>query len=223
MATLNRFISKSTDKCVPFFNILRSNKKFEWTKECEEAFQNIKRHLAMPPVLAKPITRETLFLYLAISEDAISATIVREEGKHQQPIYNVSKRLLGEESSYPPLEKLTLFGIPVKIVSDNETQFDGDLFIEFCERNKIIKSFSSVSRPQANGQVEAVNKTLKDTIKKKLDAAKGRWVDELPQVLWAHIITEKLATGHTPFSLAFGSEAMLLVEVNISTHRRVVL
>ncbi|XP_060974614.1 uncharacterized protein LOC133039709 [Cannabis sativa] len=112
------------------------------------------------------------------------------------------------------------FGIPIKIVSDKENLFDGDLFTEFCERNKIIKSFSSVARPQANGQVEGVNKTLKDTIKKKLDAAKGRWVDELPQVLWAHIITEKTATGHTPFSLAFGSEAMLPVEVNISTQRR---
>ncbi|XP_060965518.1 uncharacterized protein LOC133034447 [Cannabis sativa] len=112
------------------------------------------------------------------------------------------------------------FGIPIKIVSDNGTQFDGELFIGFCERNKIIKSFSSVSRPQANGQVEAVNKTLKDTIEKKLDAAKGRWVDELPQVLWAHRTTEKIATGHSPFSLAFGLEAMLPVEVNISTHRR---
>ncbi|XP_060968756.1 uncharacterized protein LOC133036250 [Cannabis sativa] len=98
MAALNRFILKSTDKCVPFFNILRGNKKFEWTKECKESFQNIKRHIATPPVLAKPITRETLFVYLAISEDAISAAIVREEGKYQQPIYYVSKRLLGAES-----------------------------------------------------------------------------------------------------------------------------
>ncbi|XP_060967847.1 uncharacterized protein LOC133035718 [Cannabis sativa] len=201
MAALNRFISKSIDKCVLFFNILRGNKQFKWTKECEEE----------PPVLAKPITGETLFLYLAILEDAISAAIVREEGKHQQPIYYVSKRLLGAESR---------FGIPIKIVSDNGTQFDGDLFIEFCERNKIVKSFSSKSRPQAIGQVEAINKTLKDTIKKKLDSAKGRWVDEPPQVLWAHITTKKIATGHTPFSLAFGSEEMLPVEVNISTHRR---
>ncbi|XP_060965580.1 uncharacterized protein LOC133034503 [Cannabis sativa] len=67
------------------------------------------------------------------------------------------------------------FNIPIKIVSNNGTQFDGNLFTEFCERNKIIKRFSSVSRPQPNGQVEAVNKTLKDTIKKKLNDAKGRW------------------------------------------------
>uniref|UniRef100_A0A803PRL4 Integrase catalytic domain-containing protein n=1 Tax=Cannabis sativa TaxID=3483 RepID=A0A803PRL4_CANSA len=71
------------------------------------------------------------------------------------------------------------FTIPIKIVPENGTQFDGDVFSEFCKRNKINKSFSSVSRPQANGQVEVVNKTLKDTIKKKLDAPKGRWVEEL--------------------------------------------
>ncbi|XP_030477954.1 uncharacterized protein LOC115694995 [Cannabis sativa] len=112
------------------------------------------------------------------------------------------------------------FGIPMKIISNNRIQFDGDLFTEFCKRNKIIKSLLSVSRPQANGQVEAVNKTLKDTIKKELDAAKGRCIDELPQVLWAHRTTEKTTTGQTPFLLAFGSEAMLPVEVNISTHRR---
>ncbi|XP_060960917.1 uncharacterized protein LOC133031437 [Cannabis sativa] len=95
------------------------------------------------------------------------------------------------------------FGIPMKIVSDNRTEFDGVVSTQFCERNKIIKSLSSVSILQANGQVEAVNKTLKDTIKKKLDAAKGKWVDELPQVLWAHKTTEKTAMGHTPFSIAF--------------------
>ncbi|XP_060969790.1 uncharacterized protein LOC133037013 [Cannabis sativa] len=102
--------------------------------------------------------------------------------------------------------------------SDNGTQFNGELFTVFCERNKIIKILSSVSRPQANGQVEVVNKTLKDTMKKNLDVAKGRWVDELPQVLWAHRTTEKTAMGHTPFSLAFGSEAMLPVEANNLTH-----
>uniref|UniRef100_A0A803NLM1 Uncharacterized protein n=1 Tax=Cannabis sativa TaxID=3483 RepID=A0A803NLM1_CANSA len=48
MAALNRFILKSTDKCLPFFNVLRGNKKFEWTKECEEAFKGTKKHLSTP-------------------------------------------------------------------------------------------------------------------------------------------------------------------------------
>ena len=52
------------------------------------------------------------------------------------------------------------YGIPRKIMSDNGTQFESDEFTGFCEKNGIIKSFSSVARPQGNGQVEAVNKTL---------------------------------------------------------------
>ena len=46
VAALSRFISKSTNKCVPFFNLLRCNKKIQWTEECEEAFQALKEHLA---------------------------------------------------------------------------------------------------------------------------------------------------------------------------------
>ncbi|XP_062085434.1 uncharacterized protein LOC133791531 [Humulus lupulus] len=78
------------------------------------------------------------------------------------------------------------YEVPRKIVSDNETQFDTELFTEFCENNGIIKSFSSVAHPQENGQVKAVNKTLKNSIKKRLEEAKGKWPEELPKVLWAY-------------------------------------
>ena len=79
VAALNRFISKSTDKCLPFYNLLRGNKKFEWTEECESAFLDLKAHLAEPPVLSKPKAGEPLFLYLAVTEDAASVILVREE------------------------------------------------------------------------------------------------------------------------------------------------
>ena len=59
------------------------------------------------------------------------------------------------------------YGLPRKIVSDNGTQFESDEFTSFCEKNGIIKSVSSVARPQGNGQVEAVNKTLKASMKKR--------------------------------------------------------
>ena len=72
------------------------------------------------------------------------------------------------------------YGLPRKIVSDNGTQFDSDLFTDFCGRHGIIKSFSSVAHPQENGQVEAVNKMLKDTLKKRLEEAKGAWPEQLP-------------------------------------------
>ena len=108
MVALSRFISKSTDRCLPFFNLLRGGKKFEWTEECELAFQELKKHLAEPPILSKPITGEVLYLYLATTEHAISAMLVREEDKVQSPVYYISKRLLGAESRYPLMEKLAL-------------------------------------------------------------------------------------------------------------------
>ena len=57
-----------------------------------------------------------------------------------------------------------------------------------------------------------MNKTLKDTLKKRLEEAKGAWAEELHEVLWSYRTTARTATGHTPFSLAYGYEAMLPVD-----------
>ena len=113
------------------------------------------------------------------------------------------------------------YGVPQKIITDNGTQFESEEFQDFCKRFKIQKSFSAVAHPQANGQVEAVNKIIKSTIKKQLEKAKGGWVDKLPLALRANRTTHKTATGHTPFSLAYGSEAMVPVETEVPSHRRI--
>ena len=61
---------------------------------------------------------------------------------------------------------LCRYGVPLKIISDNGLQFDSEEFADWCQEHGIHKSFSSVAYPQANGQVEAVNKILKTLIKK---------------------------------------------------------
>ncbi|KAL5561518.1 hypothetical protein UlMin_031265 [Ulmus minor] len=72
------------------------------------------------------------------------------------------------------------FGIPHSLVSDNGTQFDSAGLKKLCLDLGIHKHFSSVAHPQSNGQVEAVNKTIKNNLERKLNGAKGAWVDELP-------------------------------------------
>ena len=67
IAALNRFISHSTDRCQLFFKLLKGNKKFEWNEQRQQAFEELKRYLSTPPVLAKPQTGESLFLYLSIT------------------------------------------------------------------------------------------------------------------------------------------------------------
>ena len=108
MASLSRFISKSTDKCIPFFNLLKGGKKFEWTEECETAFQALKAHLSQPLILAKSEDDESMILYLATTEHPISFVFLREERTQMSLVYYVSKRLLGAETRYPIMERLAL-------------------------------------------------------------------------------------------------------------------
>ncbi|XP_022859985.1 uncharacterized protein LOC111380604 [Olea europaea var. sylvestris] len=76
------------------------------------------------------------------------------------------------------------FRILHSIVSDNGRQFDNKKVRNLCAELGIKKHLSTPRHPQANGQVEVVNKTIKHVLKRKLDASKGAWVDDLPQVLW---------------------------------------
>ncbi|XP_024018662.1 uncharacterized protein LOC112090784 [Morus notabilis] len=111
------------------------------------------------------------------------------------------------------------FGVPHSLVSDNGKQFNNDNTRQFCELLGIYKNFSFVVYPQSNGQVEAVNKIIKVTLKRRLNAHKGKWADELPKVLWAYRTTSRTTTGETPFSMAYGIEVVLPVEVSIPTSR----
>ncbi|KAL2251408.1 UNVERIFIED_CONTAM: Retrovirus-related Pol polyprotein from transposon opus [Sesamum indicum] len=108
IASLNRFISRSADRSLPFFKVLRKSKNFEWSGECDKALQELKEYLTKPPLLANPKEGETLFLYLPVSENAVSSVLVRDEGGSQNPIYYVSKMLEGTESRYSEMEKLAL-------------------------------------------------------------------------------------------------------------------
>ena len=76
VAAFNRFISKATNKCLPFFDSLKGNKRFLWDDKCEQAFKVLKKYLGKPPLLSKPVEGEPLFLYLAISKYAVSRALI---------------------------------------------------------------------------------------------------------------------------------------------------
>ena len=73
--------------------------------------------------------------------------------------------------------------------------------------------FTSVARPQANRQVKVVNKTIKNNLNTKLEDLKGRWVDELPEILWAYKTTARSTTRETLLSLAYRYEVMVPIEI----------
>ena len=111
------------------------------------------------------------------------------------------------------------FGIPRALVSDNGKQFDNAKFRDFCAELGIKNYYSSPAHPQSNGQAEVTIRTHKAALKTILEDLKGKWVEYLPEVLWAYRTTQKSATRETPFALAFGTEAVALVEVGLKSAR----
>ena len=108
VAALNRFISKVIDKCFPFFDSLKGNKRFMWDDKYEQALGALKSYLGKPPLLSKPIKSKPLFLYLAVSEYAVLGALIKKEEKFQWPVYYISKRLVDAETRYPEMEKVAL-------------------------------------------------------------------------------------------------------------------
>ena len=104
-------------------------------------------------------------------------------------------------------------------MSDNGKQLDNPKFRDFYAKLGIRNYYSSPTHPQSNGQAEVTIRTLKAALKTKLEDLKGKWVEYLPEVLWAYRTTHKSATQETPFALAFGTEAVALVEIGLKSPR----
>ena len=106
VAALNRFVSRVTDKCLPFFKTLK--KAFKWIDECQKDFEELKAYLAFPSLLSSSKPDEELSLYLAVSPLAVSLALIRDEYQMQLLVYYTSRALRRAEERYPPMEKLAL-------------------------------------------------------------------------------------------------------------------
>ena len=84
---------------------------------------------------------------------------------------------------------VTQFGIPHALILDNGLQFNSKTFRRYCCDLGIMNRYSTLAYPQGNGQAKVVNKVIVNGLKKRLDDAKGRWVEELPHVLWTYRTT----------------------------------
>ncbi|XP_074323859.1 uncharacterized protein LOC141660771 [Apium graveolens] len=111
------------------------------------------------------------------------------------------------------------FGIPIVLVSDNGPQFTGTDFEAYLIELGIKHKRSYVAHLQGNGQVEVTNRTILRGLEKRLEESKKTWPEELPKVLWEYRTTPRIGTGETPFKLAYGSRARLLVETGSLSHK----
>ena len=105
IAALNRFISRSANRCRPFYLLMNKWKGFEWSKDCALAFQQLKEYLSQPPIMSSPEADEVLSAYIVVALHAVSLVLIRIDGGVQRPVYYVNKPLHEVEVCYLPLEK----------------------------------------------------------------------------------------------------------------------
>ena len=108
IAALNRFISKSTDRCRPFYLLINKWKGFEWSEDCTAAFQQLKEYLLRPPIISSLAADEVLYAYILVASHTVSLVLIRVDSGLQRPVYYVSKSLHETEIRYSPLEKAIL-------------------------------------------------------------------------------------------------------------------
>jgi hypothetical protein len=110
LVSLNRFISRSAERNLPFFEILKSAKVFQWGPAQQKAFKELKQYLIDLTTLTPPSSGAPLLLYVAASHSAVSATLVQEKQdgqvKIQAPVYFVSEVLSLSKKNYTELEKV---------------------------------------------------------------------------------------------------------------------
>ncbi|GJS01663.1 reverse transcriptase domain-containing protein [Tanacetum coccineum] len=111
------------------------------------------------------------------------------------------------------------FGLPGEIISDNGKQFRDNPFKDWCEKLCIQQHFTSVKHPQTNELVERANRSLGEGIKARLGKDNKNWLEEISHVLWAHRTMIKSSNGDTPFSLTYGTEAVIPAEIGMPTFR----
>ena len=83
----------------------------------------------------------------------------------------------------------------------------------------ITNRYSTPAYPQGNGQAKAVNKVIVNGLKKRLDDAKGKWVKELPYVLWTYRTMPRRSTGETPFSMTYRAKTVIPLETGFPTSK----
>ncbi|KAK8549098.1 hypothetical protein V6N12_061996 [Hibiscus sabdariffa] len=115
-------------------------------------------------------------------------------------------------------EIICRFGLPERIVSDNAKNLNSKMMERICEQFKIKHHRSVTYRPKMNGAVEAANKNIKRIVAKMTTTYRD-WHEKLPFALLAYRTSVRTSTGATPYSLVYGTEAVLPIEVEIPSLR----
>ncbi|GJU13184.1 reverse transcriptase domain-containing protein [Tanacetum coccineum] len=196
----------------------------------------IAEKMGMVQYLNKVKTLEKSFKEFSIKQ------IPRSENKKVDALSKIASTSFAHLSKQVLVEELKEKSIDEKEILDIVEEEDNTWMTPICEyltkeilpedkkkaravwrkaaRNFAIRAcIASVKHPQVNGLVERANRSLGEGIKARLDEKSKDWIEELPHVLWAHRTMIKTSNGETPFSLTYGTEAVIPAEIGMPTLR----
>ncbi|KAL0411630.1 UNVERIFIED_CONTAM: hypothetical protein Slati_3752700 [Sesamum latifolium] len=240
-----RTATRSSDKGLLFFKVLKKVDGFSWTEQCQATFEDLKKYLASPPLLTKPRPGETLFLYLVILEGAIRAVLERSEVEViEEEVLTGVALPSWKDGLEAYLKTGTLPQDPkearaIQVRAGRFTLIGGELYkrgfsqpyLKCISQDKVeyvLREIYEGSCGNHSGGRALASKALRQgyfwpTMRKntmdltRLEEAKGNWVEELPGVLWAYRTTPRRSTRESPFSLVYGTEAIVPVEIGEET------
>jgi hypothetical protein len=110
------------------------------------------------------------------------------------------------------------YGMPEMLITDNASNLNNRMMDQLCQQFKIQHNNSAPYRPKMNGAMEAANKNVKKILSKMTETYKD-WHEHLPYALCAYRTSVRTSVGATPYSLVYGMEVVLPVEVEIPSLR----
>ena len=117
-------------------------------------------------------------------------------------------------------EFFSVFGFPRQLMSDQASEFTGQVISELCDLLGVTKIGTSPYHPQTNGAIERVHQMLRRMIAKMEPEKRAKWPSHLGPILIAYNATQSLVTGYSPYFLMLGCRPRLPVDLLFPTVRR---
>lgn len=147
IVALNRFISKCTNKCLSFFIFIRKNTSVFWNKNCDMAFQGIKKYLSIPIVLARSIREEILYLNLVVTSWTPIGVLLARRNKVQHTAYYISQILTNAQGRQPTIYKLDF---TLKMVATELRNYFGSYIVIILTSNSLE---NVLTKPEVVGRL----------------------------------------------------------------------
>jgi hypothetical protein len=162
LAALNKFISKSAERSLPFLKTLRGTKDFAWGPEQAAAFASLNQHLSELATLTSPDPSLSLLLYVAASPHAVSVALVQEQDREgttpQCPVYYVSEVLTTSKCNMTKLEKIAY----AVVMASRKLRHYFEAFKVRVTTDRDSTNYSEIQRHPSvspNGQSNSLNTT----------------------------------------------------------------